>query len=156
MNDVSFWKAQWGNDIWFAHGFEHSAGVAILKSTFSGDILYSDVNNLGHCILLVAKCDLLNMILVNFYGYNSKSENDELFDTLEIRLTHCLSKIPNSLILIGSDFNITLDNSFDRWPPRAPSSYNFRLKAFMQKCGIKDNWREKFPDCILLEFSSTE
>ncbi len=32
-NDVSFWKAQWGNGIWFAHGSEHSAG----------DILYSDV-----------------------------------------------------------------------------------------------------------------
>ncbi len=60
---VSFWKAQWGNDIWFAHGFEHSAGVAILKSKFSGDILYSDVDNLGHCILLVAKCDLFIMII---------------------------------------------------------------------------------------------
>ncbi len=145
-NDVSFWKAQWGNDIWFAHGSEHSAGVAILKSKFSGDILYSDVDTLGHYIILVAKCDLLTMILVNFYGYNSKSENDDLFDTLEIRLTHCLSKFPNSLILIGGDFNITLDNSFDRWPPRAPSSSNLRLKAFMQKFGIKDIWREKFPD----------
>ncbi len=40
-------------------------------------------------------CDLLNMILVHLYGYTSKSENDYLFDTLEIRLTHCLSKFPN-------------------------------------------------------------
>ncbi len=104
------------------------------------------MDTLGHYILLVAKCDLLTVILVNFYGYNSKSENDDLFDTLEIRLTHCLSKFPNSLILIGGDFNITLDNSFDRWPPRAPSSSNLRLKAFMQKFGIKDIWREKFPD----------
>ncbi len=60
------------------------------------------------------------MILVNFYGYNSKSENDDLFDTLEIRLTHCLSKFPNSLILIGGDFNITLDHWFSDFFGRAP------------------------------------
>lgn len=30
--DVNFWKAQWGNDVWFAHGSERTAGVAILKN----------------------------------------------------------------------------------------------------------------------------
>ncbi len=29
--DVNFWKSQWGREIWFSHGSEHSAGVSCLK-----------------------------------------------------------------------------------------------------------------------------
>ncbi len=29
--DVNFWKSQWGSEIWFSHGSEHSAGIYIFK-----------------------------------------------------------------------------------------------------------------------------
>lgn len=143
--DVNFWKAQWGNDVWFAHGSEHTAGVAILKNKFSGDILFSEGDPLGHFIILVIKLDLVTIIIVNFYGYNSKIENDALFKTLESRITHFISKFPNSFVLIGGDFNITLDNSLDRWPPRSVNYHNSTLKTFMQKFSVVDIWRDKFP-----------
>jgi len=104
--DINFWKAQWGNDAWFAHGSERTAGVAILKNKFSGDILFSEGDPLGHFIILVTKLDLVTTIIINFYGYNSKPENYVLINILESRFTHCFSKLPNSLIIKG-DFNIT-------------------------------------------------
>ncbi len=39
VNDVKFWRSQWNNDVWFAHGSERSAGVATLKNNFSGNVL---------------------------------------------------------------------------------------------------------------------
>lgn len=32
--DEKFWRSQWGNDIWFSHFSNRSAGVAILKGKF--------------------------------------------------------------------------------------------------------------------------
>lgn len=39
--DRNFWKSQWGSDIWFSHGSEHSAGVSCLKNNFAGDVLHT-------------------------------------------------------------------------------------------------------------------
>ncbi|XP_051811833.1 sialomucin core protein 24 isoform X5 [Acanthochromis polyacanthus] len=33
--DGSFWRSQWGGDLWFAHGTERSGGVGILKNRFN-------------------------------------------------------------------------------------------------------------------------
>ena len=85
------------------------------------------------------------ILLVNIYGYNSKQENDILFDDLEIHILHWLSKYPNVLILIGGDFNIALDSLLDRCPPRTNNSMAFNLTHFMLKFNLKDIWREKNP-----------
>jgi len=45
--DVNFWKSQWGNEIWFSHGSEHSAGVSCLKNNFAGEVLTRTVMSMG-------------------------------------------------------------------------------------------------------------
>ncbi len=39
VEDLNFWRSQWGLDLWMSHGTTHSAGVCILKNKFKGTIL---------------------------------------------------------------------------------------------------------------------
>lgn len=100
-NDAQLWKAQWGNDIWISHGSERAAGAAILKNSFNGVILNSEGDPKGHFFILIININDTVILLVNLYGYNSKLENDILFDVLESRFLHWLSKYPNAMIVIG-------------------------------------------------------
>lgn len=47
-DDGKFWRPQWGNELWQAHGSEHSAGVTTLKLNFSGTLLLTTCDSSGH------------------------------------------------------------------------------------------------------------
>lgn len=87
VNDRNFWRTHWGSEIWLSHGSEHSAGGSCLKNNFAGEVLHSYCNDCGHFILLVLQCYNVYLIVVNFYGYNSKPDNDQLFSLLEDKLS---------------------------------------------------------------------
>ncbi len=106
VNDTLFWKSQWGNELWFSHGTERSAGAAILKYCFSGSILHSESDLEGHYLILIINSDNFIVLLANVYGYNSKTGNDFLFDVLETHILYWISRYPNILLLIGGDFNL--------------------------------------------------
>lgn len=80
--DVNFWKSQWGNDAWYSHGSERSAGVTTLKGSFNGTILHSDCDSLGHYICLLIDHNHSIFIVISIYGYNTKPENDKLIDSI--------------------------------------------------------------------------
>lgn len=86
--DIAFWKSQWGNEIWFSHGSEYSAGVSCLKNNFAGDVLHTYCDEHGHFILLVLKCYNVNLIVFNYYGYNFRPENDQLLSLMEDKLAY--------------------------------------------------------------------
>lgn len=132
--------------MWLSHGSERSAGVTLAKNVFTGDVLHSDCDSHGHYILLVIKFNNTTFIIVNLYGYNSKPENDNLLCSIENKIFVWSSKYPNSILLVGGDFNITLDNTMDRWLPGQPSSFNTNLRIFMEKFDLVDVWRETFPN----------
>lgn len=46
---------------------------------------------------------------------------------------------------MGGDFNITLDNVIDRWPPGSCSNTNVKLKMLMQRFDLIDAWRVTHP-----------
>ena len=87
IKDTNFWKAQWGSDIWLSHGTERSAGVSNLKGLFGGEILQSLCDKQGHYVCLVCRIRDTVFILINIYGYNCRSENDELLGSLDDKLT---------------------------------------------------------------------
>ncbi len=64
--DVPFWKNQWGDDLWLAHGTNHSAGVIILKGSFRGKILYNQCDVKGHWVILVIEIGSNMFIYVMF------------------------------------------------------------------------------------------
>ncbi|KPP62758.1 hypothetical protein Z043_119039, partial [Scleropages formosus] len=69
----------------------------------------------------VITCYSTTLIVVNIYGFNSQSKNDQLLNLLEERLVYWRSKYPEAYLLIGRDFIVVLDEAKDRWPPGQPS-----------------------------------
>lgn len=50
--DVTFWRSQWGNDVWFSFGTNKSAGVLVLKGKFKGRIHSKQTDTEGRWIIL--------------------------------------------------------------------------------------------------------
>ena len=44
VTDYTFWKQQWGEDIWMSYGSNNSAGVAFLKGKFKGKVLKNKIH----------------------------------------------------------------------------------------------------------------
>lgn len=154
--DENFWRSQWGNDLWFSHCSERSAGVLTLKHKYSGDILHTDTDPKGHFICQVVDYNKIVLIIFNIYGYNSSLENIQLFANIENRLKYWLKKFPNSHILLGGDFNITLNSEIDRWPPTLDNNRNAYFKLFMDRYDLIDIWRVKFPDEVSFTWSNKD
>lgn len=53
LSDVNFWRSQWGNETWFSHCTERSAGVLTMRHGYNGDILHTDTDPKGHLICQV-------------------------------------------------------------------------------------------------------
>lgn len=155
-NDENFWRSQWGNELWFSHCSERSAGVLTLKHKYNGDILHTDTDPKGHFICQVVDYNKIVLITFNIYGYNSNLENIQLFANIENRLKYWLTKFPNAHILLGGDFNVSLNSEIDRWPPARDNNRNAYFKLFMDRFDLVDIWRVKFPDDISFTWSNKD
>lgn len=116
LNDDNFWRSQWGNSIWLSHGTERSAGVATLKNRFSGEILRTECDPVGHFICHAIKCNDKIILIANIYGYNNRTENVNLLLSIENILVSWLNSFPNAILLLGGDFNMVLNSELDKWP----------------------------------------
>lgn len=112
--DYNFWKTQWGEDLWMSHGSQRSAGTLTLKHKFSGKIILSQTDPLGHFSLTVISCSNQLLMIGNVYGYNNSKENKELFETLNSNIVALSGKFPDIKIILGGDFNITMNDGVDR------------------------------------------
>ena len=147
IDDEKFWKSQWGDAIYFSHGSNHSAGVAILLNRFNGDILESTVSNEGRWIILVLKVDNLRIIICNVYGPNRTAQAKDMFSELSLKLDVLKGKYKDSPIVIGGDFNDAPDDYMDRHPPRSASLLNFKPTSFMSDHFLlTDVWRFMNPN----------
>ena len=75
---MSTFRDLWANSTWLAHGTERSAGVALLKNRFNGDVLLTECGPAGHFIWQAIEYNDVIFIMTNVYGYNTKMENDNL------------------------------------------------------------------------------
>lgn len=75
-------------------------------------------------------CTLKAYFLVNFLF--------SFLDKTKEKVIHWLAKFPDAHILLGGDFNITLDNTNDRWPPGSSTNTNVKLKLLMQRFDLID------------------
>lgn len=153
-NDCAFWRSQWGNTVWLSHGSEHAAGVTNLKNKFNGEILLSKTDPNGHYICQVLKLMDLTFITCNIYGYNSRQENEILVITIEDIITDWFTKFSNAILLIGGDFNVTINSVMDKWPPGLSNNANAYFKRFMEKFDLEDVWRTKFPNTKMFTWSN--
>ena len=125
--DGTFWKNQWGKEIWLSHGSNRSAGVAILKDRFNGKVLEKKIHDKGHWIFLVIEVNAQFVLLGNIYGYNSDTINCNLLEECE-DINSLSSKYPSAKIILGGDFNMTWSQELDRYPSKPADRENNLIK----------------------------
>lgn len=144
-NDIRFWKSQWGRELWGAHKSEKAAGVLALRGNFSGEIIAHESDLEGHFVIFVLSRNSKIFLVINIYGYNSRTENMSLFEVIDVKIETWLGKFPNAYIILGGDFNVVLNNELDRFPTKRDNAFNSYLKVFMEKYDLYDIFRAKSP-----------
>lgn len=124
-----------------SHGTNLSAGVAIL---FSADlnVRILSINELenGRLLLIKAKIKERSFVFVNIYAPNIGKDRIKLFEMLKNTL---VSLSQEDFLIIGGDFNCTLDFVIDRNGEEPHPASAKVLKAMITQLGLVDVWREK-------------
>lgn len=149
MIDEKFWKLQWGDYAFFAHGTSHSAGVMILFNRFPGSIIDGKWDTEGHWLMVVVEINDKHYILICIYGYNNKAANINLYAKLsqlinEWKTTYCSDKV-----ILGGDHNIAPDSWLDRIPHRySQPVYDDTILNLCTTTCITDYWRTLNPTSV--------
>lgn len=154
--DGKFWKLQWGNNIYYSHGSNHSAGVAILIHRFKGEVLEMLHSLEGRWVLIVAKHDNTTIIIGNIYGYNSSQLNKFLFAEISSKTKLLSDKYKGSIVILGGDFNECMDATVDRFPPKLNqnSVSNNLILSLTSDLSLTDTWRFFNPDLVDFTWSN--
>ena len=142
------WKRDWGGQMFFSHGSNHSRGVLVLLSqglNFKIDHVTKD--NDGRFVVL--KGDLLGykLLLGNVYFPTRERVNQQI-SFLE-KLDNCFSDLNSSnySLVVGGDFNIIMNKDLDYMGPSTNLRTNFtkELEMFLRKTDLIDIWRKRNP-----------
>lgn len=151
-DDVKFWTSQWGDKVVFSHASAQSAGVAILFNNLPGKILKSKSDSNGHWISVVLNIGDVLFILFNVYGYNSIQLNNKLLAEISNLLFELKRLYPTDNVIMGGDFNMVMDETLDRCPPKFSDSHpNLHFLNFCLDNNVMDVWRAGNPN--LRQFS---
>lgn len=130
----------------FSHGSNWSAGVAICMNKCPGKITTHKADVDGHWLAVVLHLDDIFLILVNIYGYNARTQNKELLETVSNVINGLKTNYPTEFILIGGDFNMTPDEYMDRQPSKCNISHiNNIIHNFCLSNLLIDIWRNLNP-----------
>lgn len=145
--DEKIWSNQWGEKIYFSHGTNRSAGVAILLHNFPGKVISTKKDSSGHWIICIFETNKQFLILGNLYGYNNLNQNKQLITELTSILTELSQTYINSKIILGGDYNMVMDEWLDRQPSKFQNhQINCTLSQFCNDFNLNDIWRIKNPD----------
>ena len=104
----AFWRAEWGGDIFFAHGSKHSRGVMILfRPSLSKEVLNVTADKNGRFLIVNTIVDEVGFCLVNIYAPNDQNQQINFYQ----KITDSIRKCQTDNILIGGDFNCPLSAS---------------------------------------------
>ena len=140
------WKAEWGGDIYFAHGERTARGVcALIPRNFRGDAVWLTSEHAGRTILLKIKINQAAFLVVGIYAPTQSNDRDQLkyFNELDKNLRELDDGLP---IIICGDLNVHLSVA-------DTSNIRFRdtqackaLRGIMTDLDLIDVWRERNPD----------
>ena len=105
LEDV--WRAEWGGEILFAHGFKHSKGVMILfKPSLKVDILEITVDKNGRFIVANININEDDLCLV-IYAPNEQNKQVNFFD----KIIDSIRRSSTNIILLGGDLTVLWQRS---------------------------------------------
>ena len=139
MKTITFGNHNGGRTCGCRMEIKRSAGTLTLKHKFSGKIILTQADLYGHYSLMIISCNNQLLLIGNVYGYNNAKENKELFENLNTDIDALLERFSDLKIILGGDFNITVNDEVDRWPSRHKE--NSFIIDFMNERGLIDIWR---------------
>ena len=93
------WRAEWGSEILFAHGFKHSKGVMVLfKPSLNVDFLEITVHKNGRFLVANINIKQDDLCLVNIYAPNDQNQQAKIIDPIR--------RSSANYILRGGDFTV--------------------------------------------------
>ena len=110
-NDELKWKDEFGGPL-FLHGKSNSCGVAIgYCRTEDFMVVNKACDKNGRILILDAKLNGINFLLIDFYNSYTESEQFSTFSTLQ-KLLEKFDDCNKKNIVFGSDFNLSFDCKF--------------------------------------------
>lgn len=124
-----------------SHGTNLSAGVAIVFSKkLNVNILLVNELERGRLLLVKAKIKDMCFVFVNIYAPNVGRDRIKLFEKLNDTLCSLSRDV---FLIVGGDFNCTLDFVIDRNGEEPHLSSAKVLEKIITQLGLVDVWRDK-------------
>ena len=136
--DEKIWAAEWGGQIFYSHGSNHSKGVCVLikpNSPLHVEIVELDVN--GRFIILCLKTPgEINLNVVNVYAPTDPREQIDFINSFSKKI---ISLTNTSSLIIAGDWNTTL-NPLDKQGGLTWKETNYRnsLVHFKKEANLID------------------
>ena len=141
------WRSEWGGEVIYNHGSNHSRGVAVLLSNKTNfKITNMESDNSGRIILMQGTIDEEEVNLVNIYAPTAENAKVAFFIRLRQFLRSCKLDV-DSKIIIGGDFNTVLGTN-DKKGGRQYIKHNsvVELENILEDLELCDIWRVKHPE----------
>ena len=143
---------EWKNGPIFLNSvFGKKSGTIVLFNTFQVKILSEVFDNEGRVIALDFEILGNKFHLVNFYIPNDNAPKRQF---IQNSYKFIMSNFP---IIFGGDFNLTVDNTVDRFPPRrVADTHSGLFKNVVQTFNLVDVCRSVYPDKLLFTFKISQ
>ena len=144
---INVWRSEWGGNIFYSHGSNHSKGVMILVNPrYQLEVIRSTKDKNGRSIILEIKLDNQNLVLANVYAPNDITQQIKFFQ----ELNQALNSYPDNNLIIGGDFNCALTPK-DRKSAKQGSNKHTVINEIGNLCSnfaLTDIWRELNPHAL--------
>ena len=144
---INIWRSEWGGNILYSHGSNHSKGVMILVNPrYQLEVIRSIKYKNGRSIILDIKLDNQNLVLANVYAPNDISQQIKFYQDLN----QTLRGFSECNLIIGGDFNCALTPK-DRKNVKQRSNKHTVINEIENLCSnfaLTDIWRELNPQAL--------
>ena len=144
---INIWRSEWGGNIFYSHGSNHSKGVMILVNPrYQLEVIRSIKDKNGRSIILEIKLDNQNLALANVYAPNDISQQIKFYQDLN----QTLSGFSDCNLIIGGDFNCALtpkDRKSVKQHSNKPTVIN-EIEHLCSNFALTDIWRELNPQAL--------
>jgi exonuclease III len=128
--DERAYKLKWGSDVFFSHGTTSSRGICTIvpkNLNATSKLVFSDLE--GRVLIIQLTIGQVDFLICNIYAPVSSYENDQI--TLLQLLSHQLSNYKDHNLILGGDWNVTLNPNLDKKSKRSSTCTNTKYRDFL-------------------------
>ena len=133
------WRREWNGQVYFSHKSSNSGGVGVL---FSRDFnpVSVDVEDImaGHILKINAEFERVKMVFVCVYAPSAGTERLIFLNILDGVIQRCSRE---EFLVIGGDFNCTVNPILDRNHSEPHAASQKQLKKSIETHELSDVWR---------------